>query len=255
MNDLMMAFSELTSTDLTGLDRERQLVVWPIASLEQHGPHLPLGTDAIVLRALIENVRQRLGAGFPGILLPALELGKSPEHLAFAGTVSLRATTLIAIMEDVVSSLARHGFRHFAFLNGHGGNTALLQSMAFDLQERFNVKVYNIDLWGSSFFDPVISDVFPDLAGTEVHAGSVETAMLLYLCPNLVKTAPKIEAPTSFASRLASGWAAQEFHPSGVIGDPSKASVESGARFFDYAIQRVSDILLSIATDMAGQFH
>ena len=151
------AFQEISSSMAKQFADAGAMVVWPVAALEQHGPHLPLGTDALVLDAIIAGCREGLGKDFNGLFLPTLSYGKSPEHMNFAGTVSLRAETLLAMAVDVVSSLARHGFKDFVFFNGHGGNAALLQSYAFDLRDRFDVRVYNLDLWGGGFFNGIIS--------------------------------------------------------------------------------------------------
>jgi len=254
MSGMTPALRELTTDQVARLDPDGWLAVWPVASLEQHGPYLPLGTDAMVLEAVVERVRARLGAGFPALFLPLFPLGKSPEHLAFPGTVSLRAATLLAVVEDVVASLAAHRFRQIVFLNGHGGNTALLRALGPDLRYQCGVRVFHIDLWASAFFDDAVAELFPALAGCEIHAGSVETSMLMHLVPNLVAGTAGAPEPGAtpdreiarFMGTVPSGWLAKDFGPSGVIGDPSQASAEAGARVLAYAVERVCQMLQAI---------
>lgn len=252
----MLRWRELTSVDLSKLDPAQWLAIWPIASLEQHGPHLPLGTDAIVLEAIVQGIEERLEPSFPALLLPIMPLGKSPEHLSFPGTVSLRASTLLAIAEDVVSSLTAHGFRRLVFLNGHGGNTALLRAISADLCLGFGSRIYHIDWWADSFFDEIIAKLFPELAGTEVHAASVETSLLLHLRPDLVKPLPSTAKENHranldrvriwFTSPAAWSWLTRDFGDTGIIGDPSLASAEAGEQILSFAIDRVCRLLETI---------
>ncbi len=245
MTKKALALHELTTATVSSLQASKWLVVWPIASLEQHGPHLPLGTDAIVLDAVVDRVRGRLGAGFQALFLPTMPLGKSPEHLGFRGTVSLSASTLLAVLDDLVASLAVSEFRRLVILNGHGGNTALLQAMGPDLRYKYGVRVYHIDLWASPFFDDVIAEMYPSLAGTDIHAASVETSLLLHLCPDLVDQVPaSVQAQP--LGPVPSGWLARDFGELGVIGDPSLASAEDGRRLLAYAVEKVCTMLQSI---------
>jgi len=240
------AFQEIPSSMAAQMAADGALAVWPAGALEQHGPHLPLGTDALVLDAIIAGCREELGEGFNGLFLPTLCYGKSPEHLNFAGTVSLRAETLLSAANDVVRSLVRHGFKRFVFFNGHGGNAALLQSYAFDLRAEYDVQVYNLDLWGGGFFREIIAEVFPALTMKEVHAASVETALMQYLYPHLVgKVPPRGELKGS--DGLRHGWLAEDFSPTGVIGDPSLANAEVGERIYRDAVARACGLLRALA--------
>jgi creatinine amidohydrolase len=250
------ALRELSYAEVSDLDPSEWLVVWPIASLEQHGPHLPLGTDAIVLGAVVDRVRQRLVESVQALYLPLMPVGKSPEHLAFPGSVSLDAATLLGLADGVVSSFAPHGFRSYIFLNGHGGNTAILRASAPDLRAKYGVRVYNIDLWASSFFHDIIDELFPGMARIDRHGGAAETSMLLHLCPHLVQGTPGYAELRAGGGRFTDealgpiefdqltwgipfGWQSQDFGYSGVVGDPSLASADAGRKILDYAVDRV----------------
>ena len=247
-----LTFEELTWKAVKELDVSNYLVVWPVASLEQHGPHLPLGTDSIILDAVIQNVRTRLGKGFKGIFLPQLWYGKSPEHLGFPGTVSLSARTLISIIEDVLDSLVPHDFKNFVFLNGHGGNSSLLNSISYDLSFTHNVEIYHANLWGGDLFDELIASLFPDLVGTEVHAASIETSLLLHLSPELVKEIPHFKSFVSFKNRLPASWVSHNFKTLGVIGNPSFASAEAGREILDFAVRKICNLFEQISANIVN---
>jgi creatinine amidohydrolase len=247
-----LAFQEISSAVAAELAAQGWMVIWPVASLEQHGPHLPLGTDALILDALVDGCREELGEAFPGVFLPVLNYGKSPEHLNFAGTVSLQSTTLLAAANDLVASLVRHGFRNFVFFNGHGGNTALLQSAAFDLRQQYDVQVYNIDLWGGGFFRTIVAEHFPSLTNKEVHAASLETSLMQYLHPDLVGPIPAVEISPRLGRGIPLGWLAEDFHPSGVIGDPSLADAGKGAKIYRDAVTRASRLLRDLESQISN---
>lgn len=242
-----LALADLTWKDVEKLDGSQFLVIWPVAALEQHGPHLPLGTDSLVLDAVTRQVRVELGKDFKCIFLPQLWYGKSPEHLQFPGTVSLKIRTLISIVEDIVASLSRHQLKNFVFLNGHGGNATLLNSVSYDLSFAYDVEIYHVNLWGDDFFDEEIDRLFPSLSGTEVHAATVETSLLMHLAPDLVKEIPQFEQFTSFKERLPSSWVSHQFNTSGVIGDPTLATAEAGKALFDFGVKKVSRLLEEIS--------
>jgi len=245
-------WEELTSTQISTLNGDAYLIVWPIASVEQHGPYLPVGTDLIILDCLVERVRKKLGRQLPILWGPTLSLGKSSEHLSFAGTVSLRARTLLGIIEDLAASLSTHGFRHLVLLNGHGGNTHLLEALGPDILRDYNVRMYTINLWGESFLNGVIRDCFPQLKRPDIHAGAVETSMMLYLRPDLVGPLPtslpskNLEGNAFYAllsNAMGISWKAEDFGPLGVIGNPLEASTEVGERVVIYAVNRICAIL------------
>ena len=247
-----MAFQEISSETAGHLAAQGWMVVWPVAALEQHGPHLPLGTDALVLDALISACRVELGDTFRGVFLPTMNYGKSPEHLNFAGTVSLQSVTLLALVDDLVASLARHGFRHYVFFNGHGGNAALLQAAAFDLREKYDVHIHNLDLWGGGFFRSIVAEYFPSLIGKEVHAAAIETALMQHLNPELVGLLPEVAFPENGLNGLAHGWLAEDFHSSGVIGDPALANAGIGKKIFQDALKKACQLLKDLENQISS---
>jgi len=251
INTLLL--EELTSTEFSSLSLKKCLLVWPIASIEQHGPYLPLGTDLIILTYIAGEVRKKLENKIPVIFGPPLPIGKSPEHLDFPGTISLTTKTMLNIIEDIVNSLSIHTFKRLVFLNGHGGNTNVLHALGPDLRHKYDIELYYIDLWGGTFFNDAIHNCFPDLTIPDIHAGSAETSMLLYIKPGLVQTT--FSSTTSILSTIhpsyrtklnnevSFGWVARDFGESGIIGDPSQASVEAGKYLVDYAVNKICGLL------------
>lgn len=244
---------ELTSAEINGLDRERTPLLLPIGSLEQHGPHLPLGTDTLILAALIKGVWAELGETFPLIIAPTWGIGKSVEHLAYPGTLSLRAETMLALLDDICACLSLHGLKRLVILNSHGGNTDLLRAFSYDLRQRYALYVYNIDLWASPFFADFLSE-------GDIHAGEVETSLMLYLHPQLVQEDLLAASPGDGEADghdrigydlsdgdLGFGWLVTDLSSTGVIGNPTAATAEKGEEIFSFAVQKVCRILRKIA--------
>lgn len=238
--------NELTTKQVSNLDPTNCIAIWPVSSLEQHGPHLPLGTDAIILENIVEKIREKLEENFNGFFLPQMNYGKSPEHLMYPGTISIQATTLLAVADDVVASLSKHGFKRFVFLNSHGGNTALLEAASFDLRYKYDAKILNLYLFDGNDFNSFLSQLFPNLKEIEIHAASLETSVMLYLRPELVGKIPQGNPAEQLLSLGPWGWATSDFGANGVIGDPSYASAEIGEVLVNYAVNRVCEILYKL---------
>ena len=127
-----MRWEELTSQDVAALDRERTVVTLPLGSVEQHGNHLPLGTDTMLAHAVSLAAAARVGDAF---VLPPPWFGFSAHHMRFAGSVTLRAE-MIAVAEDIIGSLVHHVFRRILIVNGHGGNAGVIDVLASTLGHR-----------------------------------------------------------------------------------------------------------------------
>jgi creatinine amidohydrolase len=247
-NNAALSLQEISSTFAKELPLREKTVVFPIGSNEQHGPHLPMGTDTIILDAVVNGIRKRLSSSDPIVFAPAIPLGKSPEHLEFCGTISLRATTLIAIFEDIVSSMQKHGVKKIIFLNSHGGNTALLASLAFDLRYTYKMDIYSLNFWNNDLISAdAMQQVFPHLSYPEIHAASMETSLMLYLRPELVGEIPQDFKPKMPFPDIAFGWATQDFSENGVIGDPRQSSTDHGEKLFQLLVEGATAKLKVIA--------
>jgi creatinine amidohydrolase len=244
----------LTSPEIRDLpDKERAVVVLPIASIEQHGPHLPVYTDSLIAEAVLAAALERLPEDSSVWRLPLLSYGKSTEHAAFAGTVTLTAETLIHALRDIGRSLARSGFKRMAILNAHGGNTEIVDFVIRDIRDETGLMVFALHPYLR--VAPVEDGISPDEAVYGIHAGDVETSILLSIRPELVRSEL---APRSFPAGLQAmkhppfmgpltfAWLTEDIAPNGVLGDATIASAEKGERFLDQAADAVAELLADI---------
>lgn len=221
--------------------QEGSTVIWPMGSLEQHGLHLPLGTDSLFADRVVEAVLQALPAGLPVWRLPVQHIGFAPEHKGFAGTFSLQAEQLLNLVETVGSELARCGFHRLVLINGHGGQIGLLEAAARQLRSRHPaLAVLPCFLWrGTEDLGSLIAE--PERSGG-LHAGLAETSLMLHLAPHLVGAErqpdglqPPISPPKgwSWEGKAPTAWLTKDLSSSGVIGDPSEATAELGEKLFE----------------------
>lgn len=230
-------WSELTSEEFAGLDPETTVVVWPIAAIEQHGPHLPVATDMAIAEGMVGEVEARLPDDLAILILPTQAIGKSNEHLRSPGTITLSAETALRAWVEIGEAVHRAGLRKLVMVNSHGGNVDLISIVARELRVRFGMLVVGCS-W-SRFGRPPGLYTDEELA-VGIHAGDVETSLMLHFRPDLVRMekaenfAPAsieiaktfdVLRPTGFT---AFGWIAQDLHPSGAAGDASRATADKG---------------------------
>ena len=231
---------------------DRSIVVQPLGAIEQHGPHLPLSTDSVVATAVAEAAVAAVGEELDVWLLPTLEYTKSNEHAWSAGTIWLSATTLLAVLDDIGRCIATTPARRLVFLNGHGGNSALLNVANRELRLAHGLMTFLAhpgvppDQGGTS---P------PEELGMGVHGGTDETSIMLHLAPHLVdmsraeRRVPEAIAGNTyvrFGGRVSFGWLSNDFFPDGYIGDPTAATPELGKRLFDGSVQSFCESLREI---------
>ena len=231
----------LSWTEITALpDRENTVIVLPVGATEQHGPHLPCSVDTVIAAGVIGKAFERLPADVRAFGLPPISYGKSEEHLHFAGTMTLSGTTLLSTMIELGESVYRSGFRKLVFANGHGGQPQVLEMAARELRLRHGDFV--IVPFGVSRVPNVSGKFISEQERKQsMHAGHSETALMLALAPDTVHM-ERAEAafPPVFPSKILSAdgrpacaWAARDFGPSGVIGDPTTATREQGEAILD----------------------
>jgi creatinine amidohydrolase len=235
-----MRYEELSVPRIEALDRERMVIVLPFGSVEQHGRHLPLGTDTILACSVIEAAARRL-AGRVAILPPPW-YGLAAHHMQFDGTITLRASTLMALAEDIVASLVAHRFRHILIVNGHGGNDGVLDVLASILGHRFHGRARIACLTYFRLARDAIAALRRSDTGGMGHACEFETAMMQHVRADLVDADQAVicypdPGSSWLTTDLLGSAAVSTYHdfsdlsPSGTLGDPSLASPEMGARF------------------------
>ncbi|TQQ81333.1 creatininase family protein [Halonotius terrestris] len=225
-------------------DCEGDLAVLPIGSTEQHGPHAPLGTDALAAAAVAEagvkTYRERTGADVP--VAPTIPVGIAAEHRAFDGTLWVSPDTFRAYVRETVASLAHHGFDRVVIVNGHGGNTDALREITGTISREDDA--YAVAF---TWFDSI------DTEQEMGHGGPVETSLLYHIDDDAIREA-ELETARDGASEGWGEWVAgvnlahdsAEFTDSGVVGDPTEATAELGERLLDRSGEALADLLVAV---------
>lgn len=249
-------WQDLTTRDFTGVDAATTVAVLPVAAVEQHGPHLPLSTDAIINEAIVAETLKHVPDRLTALVLPAMTIGSSLEHGAFAGTLSIGAQTLLASWLDVGASVARAGVRKLVILNTHGGQTALVHIAALRLRAEHEMLVARANYFAFG----VPAEIFAaDEVAHDIHGGLIETSLMLHLKPELVRR-EAIRDFAGLASELAErntwlgaekpigfGWMSQDLDPSGACGNASKADAARGAAYLTYVAESLARLLAEVA--------
>jgi creatinine amidohydrolase len=245
----------LTTTDVHALPKDEAVVVVNVASVEQHGPHLPLVTDSLIGQRLLALALERLDPSAQVWVLPPLPYGKSNEHRRFVGTMTLSQTTLAAVLHELAESVARAGFRRLVLLNSHGGNPAVLDHVARDARESTGLMVFPLTVFRMGLDYGHVHER-EERWGT--HAGEWETSLMLALAPELVRfertaelgSYPAFEAEVAHVSALGPvtfAWLSEDLSTSGTMGDPRAATPERGQRIVDQTVAKLADVLAEIA--------
>src|SRR5687767_998968 len=206
-------------------------VVFPIAALEQHGPHLPVFTDSLLLGEIIRRAKERVADRV--LFAPLQWLGNSDHHLDFAGTLSAPPRTYLDTLNGLAENFVQHGFRRLVFINGHGGNDVPGKQVVFELRQRHRERNDLLFLIGTYWGLGGASSVEPKLNFHQRqmgHACEWETSMMLRLAPQLVgdyKAALPVEPGTGF-SPATRGWITRERTTPGHLGSPHLATPEKG---------------------------
>ncbi|MEB3239453.1 MAG: creatininase family protein [Cyanobacteriota bacterium] len=222
--------------------RAGSTVVWPWGAIEQHGPQLPLGTDALFAERVLAAVLERLPESLPIWTLPPQRLGFSPEHLSFPGTLSLSAELVLQLVVTVGRQLAGCGFQRLVLFNAHGGQIALLQVAARQIHARWpRLAVLPCFLWSGP---RQVLDAIPEPERSGgLHAGRAETSLMLALAPGLVGPLPPAEPgpvpPPGFSleGAVPCAWTTRDISASGVVGDPTGAGAAEGEQLFEGLVQ------------------
>ena len=228
-----MQLAEMNWPEVAAVAHDHAVVV-PIAAVEQHGRHLPVFTDSMLLGEVVRRAAEQLGGGI--VWAPLLWLGNSDHHLDFAGTLSATPRTYLDVLGNLIDNLVGHGFRRVVLLNGHGGNIVPAQQAVFEARQRYRQRD-DLLLLAATYWmlgsEPSrnISSIVQDRMG---HACEWETSMILHLAPHLVGDLSAIE-PVSAAMPFdpaAQGWITKERSEPGHIGDPQRATAQKGETLF-----------------------
>lgn len=248
-------WEHLTTTELADDARGDAVAILPVAAVEQHGPHLPLGTDAILTDAVLDAALDRLPEAVEALRLPTQRVGVSPEHAGFPGTLTLAAETAIAQWTAIGRSVARAGLRRLVLLNGHGGQTAAVDVVALRLRAETGMTVARV-----TYFDLLGEDPAIDARERQFgwHGGLVETALMMAVRPELVRL-DRLADFRSAAEDVAGayrelrvegpvglGWMAEDLGPSGATGNAAAASEQVGRRLLERVAGRLATAIAEL---------
>ncbi|MDX2007931.1 MAG: creatininase family protein [Meiothermus sp.] len=236
------AFHHLTWKEVAALPKDPGVVVLPVGAVEQHGPHLPVWTDALVAERTVKAAFDLLPDEVAAWYLPVQSFGKSNEHTGYVGTIALSATTLAAVVRDIAAAVAGAGFRRLMFFNTHGGNKALLELMCRDLRAELGLLCFLVQGAYDTSGLPPLEQRFG------IHANTVETALLQHLEPSLVHYPLPVAhypdvPPGSFNLTLLPqvGWLTRDWSPEGHFGDPHAATAQAGKEWFEGSARRLAE--------------
>jgi creatinine amidohydrolase len=235
------------------------IAILPVAATEQHGPHLPLAVDTALVDGVISAALPHIAADVPALFLPTLAAGFSPEHAAFAGTLTLKSETIIRLWTDIAESVADAGVRKLVLFNSHGGQVGLLDVVARDLRARIGLLVYSVNWFGLPLTGPQGEDVNALFSAHEhrfgIHAGEIETSMMLALEPEKVDMAQAQNFASTSEDRSTAyailgngksaklGWQMQDYNAAGAVGNAAAATPEKGRLVLDAAGRALAQVL------------
>lgn len=225
-------WADLRMPEFEALDPDRTIVLLPTAAIEQHGPHLPVGTDTLIAEGMLDAVRAACPDDLDLLILPVQAIGKSNEHLWAAGTCTLTAETALRAWTEIGLSVARAGLKKLMIVNSHGGNLDLISILSRELRVQAGMLAVKTQ-WGS-FGAP--EGLFSDQENTfGIHGGDSETSLMLAFRPVTVdmtqaqdfRSSAEVSA-ISPVGPISYGWIASDLSDSGVVGEAHLATAEKG---------------------------
>ena len=238
---------------------DRVVAVLPVAATEQHGPHLPVSVDTTLVDGVITAAVPHLAADAPVLFLPTQQVGKSNEHIRFPGTLSLSAQTVISIWMELGACVARAGIRKLVLFNSHGGQVSLMDIVARDLRTEHDLIVYSSNWYSLPLGDAVTGLFSAHEHRFGVHAGDMETSMMLALREQYVDMKRAQNFSNSSEERAARypilgngtsaklGWQMQDYNPAGAAGNAAAATAVKGRALIDAAGLQLALLLREVS--------
>jgi len=243
-----LTWPEVRDTLAAGFDT----VVLVVGATEQHGPHLPLAVDHLIAQGIVERALPLLPAALPVLVLPPQAVGYSPEHADFPGTLTLPVEAVIATWVAIGAGVARAGVRKLLLFNAHGGQASLLDIVARELRTRAEMIVYGCSWWNLPLGAEVEGLFSADEHRFGVHAGEIETSLMLALDPAHVDMQRARNFPSTSQDRAARypvlgngksaklGWHMQDYNAEGAAGNAAAATAAKGQRVLDAACEQLA---------------
>jgi creatinine amidohydrolase len=251
-------WSQLSTRDFAALDPATTVAVLPLGATEQHGPHLPLGVDSVLVDGIVATALPLLPAELPALFLPSQHIGLSPEHANFPGTLTLSSETLIRLWREIGAGVARAGVRKLVLFNAHGGHVGAMDIVARELRAAHGLIVYSV-----SWFNLPLGEAGAQFSADEhrfgVHAGEIETSMMLALAPQQVTMAAARDFGSASRDRAAGyallsngrsaklGWAMEDYNADGAAGNAAAATAPRGQALVDASARALALLLAEVS--------
>jgi len=247
---------------ITSGQAAQTIAVLPVAAMEQHGPHLPLSVDTVLVDGVVAAALPQLAPDLKVLFLPTQAVGLSPEHARFPGTLTLKTETILRLWTDLGESVAAAGIRKLLLFNSHGGQVSVMDMVARDLRARLDLLVYSVSWFNLPLLDDNGQDVNALFSADEhrfgIHAGDIETSMMLALDPAHVDMAQARDFTSSAQERAQRfdilgngksaklGWQMQDYNPAGAVGNAAAASADKGRAVVAAAGRSLARLLAEI---------
>lgn len=252
-------WADLSTRHFAQIDAARTVTVLPVAAIEQHGPHLPLSVDTTLINGLVQATLPHLSPKTSVLFLPTQQVGKSNEHLRFAGTLSLSAETTIRLWTEIGESVARAGVKKLVLFNSHGGQVSVMDIVARDLRARLDILTFSVNWYNLPLGEAVLGQFSAEEHRFGIHGGDIETSMMLALAPQTVdmRQARNFKSTSQQRSKKYTilgngvsakmGWQTQDYNAMGACGNAAAATAEKGQAVICAAGQKMAQLLHEIA--------
>ena len=249
-------FSQLATSSVI----DQTVAVLPVAAIEQHGPHLPVSVDTSLVNGVIEAALPHLPANLPVLFMPTQQVGKSNEHIRYPGTLTLSAQTLISVWMELGACVARAGIKKLVLFNSHGGQASVMDIVARDLRSAHDLIVFSSNWFTLPLGDEVMNLFTPAEHRFGIHAGDMETSMMLALREKYVDMAHAQHFHTQSEERAKTypvlgngvsaklGWQIQDYNPHGAAGNATLATAAKGYAVINAAGLQLARLLQEISS-------
>ena len=257
-------FSQLATSGVIN----QTVAILPVAAIEQHGPHLPVSVDTSLVNGVVQAALPHLPESLPVLFMPTQQIGKSNEHIRYPGTLTLSAQTLISVWMELGACVARAGIKKLLLFNSHGGQASVMDIVARDLRTAHDLTVFSSNWYTLPLGDEVMNLFPPAEHRFGIHAGDMETSMMLALREKYVDMAhaqhfhtqaeerAKIYPILGNGTSAKLGWQMQDYNPYGAAGNAALATAAKGHAVIDAAglqlarlLQEISSLPLSTLTE------
>ena len=249
-------FSQLAASSIIN----QAIAVLPVAAIEQHGPHLPVSVDTSLVNGVIEAALPHLPDSLPVLFMPTQQIGKSTEHIRYPGTLTLSAQTLISVWTELGACVARAGIKKLVLFNSHGGQVSVMDIVARDLRTAHDLIVISSNWYTLPLGDEVMNLFTPAEHRFGIHAGDMETSMMLALREKYVDMKHAQHFHTQAEERAKNypllgngttakmGWQIQDYNPYGAAGDATLATAAKGHAVINAAGLQLARLLQEISS-------